>query len=194
MSVIQNIQEACEALGQVDLSGISLESADPKLLNVSQMQLDQHVAMQPSAIAYYGALLKEASRRVAAHKRAYDRWSKKQYAVAKAALTGQKATVADIEARFIVDNEHEIEKWEAQTEKLQFEYDNLNVWYEAWRQKSFSIREFVGITDDERYNSSSSSYGGSGNSSENGQNGSRVSKVRDIMRKKREAKQAAAAQ
>jgi hypothetical protein len=187
MSVIQNIQKSCDALGQVDLSGISLDSADPSLLNVSEMQLDQHVAMQPAAIAYYGSLLKEASRRVAAHKRAYERWQKKQYAIAKAALTGQKATVADVEARYIVDNEQEIERWEAQHEKLQMEYDTLNVWYEAWRQKSFSIREFVGITDDERWSSSSSH---SGNSGENGVSASRTQKVRDIMKRKREGRQA----
>jgi hypothetical protein len=194
MSVVNNIREACDALGQVDLSGIPLEEANPQLLNVSAMELDQHVAMQPAAIAYYGSILKEASRRVAAHKRAYDRWQKKGYAIAKAALTGQKATVADIEARYIVDNEPEIEKWEAQAEKLQMEYDNLNVWYEAWRQKSFSIREFVGITDDERYNSNPSSYGGKGESQENNGTSPKLQKVRDIMRKKREGNASSAAQ
>ena len=194
MSVVQNITNTCDALGQIDLSGITLESADPKLLNVSEMDLDQHVAMQPSAIAYYGVLLKEASRRKDAHKRAYDRWTKKKYAVAKAALTGTKHNIPDIEARFIVDNEQDIEQWETQQEKLQWEYDTLNAWYEAWRQKSFSIREFVGITDDERYNSSPSSYGGNGKSQENLDNSSRTTRVRDIMRKKREAKAAAAAQ
>ena len=190
MSVVDNITEACDALGQVDLSGISLESADPRLLNVSTMDLDQHVSMQPSAIAYYGSLVKEASRRVAAHKRAYERWGKKKYAIAKAALTGTKHNIPDIEARFIVDNEVEIEQWEGQQEKLQFEYDSLSVWYEAWRQKSFSIREFVGITDDERWNSSSSRTDGSGQDGEKRPSAGNIERVRDIMRRKREAKEA----
>ena len=190
MSVVNNITNACDALGQVDLSGITLESADPQLLNVSQMELDQHVAMQPAAIAYYGALVKEASRRVNAHKRAYDRWQKKQYALAKASLAGTKFNIPDIEARYIVDNETEIEQWESQQEKLQFEYDSLSVWYEAWRQKSFSIREFVGITDDERYNSNSSSYGSNGDSGQKVSHSEKISRVRDIMKKNREAKSA----
>jgi len=185
MNVIENIKEACDALGQVELSGICLDSASPELLNVSEMSLDQHVAMQPAAIAYYGALLKEASRKVSAYKRAYDRWEKKKYAVAKAALSGQKATVADIQARFIVDNESEIESWEKQQGNLQMEYDTLNVWYEAWRQKSFSIREFVGITDDERFNvnPSASSERGENNSPSN----SKIQKVRDIMKRSRDS-------
>jgi len=187
-TVVQNITNACDELGQVDLSGIKLETADPKLLNVSIMELDQHVAMQPAAIAYYGSLLKEASRRVAAHKRAYDRWQKKKYAVAKAALTGTKANIPDIEARYIVDNEMEIEQWENKQEELQFEYDSLNVWYEAWRQKSFSIREYVGITDDERYQSTGMS---GGNQDQSGSGGNRTSRVREIMQKKREAAGAA---
>ena len=193
MSVVDNISESCDALGQVDLSGVTLDSADPSLLNVSMMDLDQHVAMQPSAIAYYGSLLKEASRRVSAHKRAYDRWEKKQYAIAKAALTGTKHNIPDVEARFIVDNESDIEKWEEQQDKFQFEYDSLNIWYEAWRQKSFSIREYVGITDDERWNSSSSTTSGerltepsSGEPSL--PSSDRVRKVREAMRKNREAK------
>jgi len=150
--IVDVIAESCQNMGDVDLAGITLESADPRLLDVSHMDLDRHVAMQPAAIAYYGALLKDASRRLAAYKRAHDRWEKKKYAEAKASLasgTG-KSTVADIEARFIVDNEAEIEKREKQLEKLQYEYDTMNIWFEAWRQKSFSISQHAGITGEER--------------------------------------------
>jgi len=157
--VIDRIADSCQDMGEVDLAGITLESADPRLLDVSQMDLDRHVAMQPAAMAYYGSLLKDSSRRLAAYKRAHDRWEKKKYAEAKASLasgTGKSATVADIEARFIIDNESEIEKREKQLDKLQYEYDTLNVWFEAWRQKSFSITQHAGITEDERWNTRSS--------------------------------------
>jgi len=154
--VMDCIADACDSMGEVDLSGIKLETADPRLLDVSQMDLDRHVAMQPSAIAYYGSLLKDAGRRLATLKRQFERWEKKKYAEAKVSLasgTGSgKFTVADIEARFIVDNEAEIEKWENQIAKLQFEYDTLNIWFEAWRQKGFTIRDYANITEDERWN------------------------------------------
>lgn len=178
-SVIENISDACDGMGEVELSGISLESADPRLLDVTHMDLDRHVAMQPAAMAYYGSLLKDASRRLGAMKRAYERWEKKKYAEAKASLaagTG-KSTVADIEARFITDNEPEIEKWESQLEKLQFEYDTMNVWFEAWRQKSFSIREHANITEDERWNTNASIKGEQTSSRSDG-----LSRVKTIIR------------
>jgi len=160
-SVVENVAQACEELGQVELEGIRLESADIRLLDVSQMTLDQHVAMQPSAIAYFGALLKDAQRRLGAHERVTKRRDKKRYAQAKesvmsGAAKGNKPTVADIEARAVLDNEAEIDKEEKELQQLQWEVDTLDSWYEAWKQKSFSIRENVSMTDDERWSSSSS--------------------------------------
>jgi hypothetical protein len=157
-TVTANIAKTCERLGEVELGGVKLESAEPVLLDVSQLDFNIHVAIQPAAIAYYGSLKKEALRRLSALRRSMDRWEKKKYAEAKASLghgTG-KTTVADIEARYIVDNEAEIQKWETQLDKAQFEYDTLDVWFEAWRQKSFSIRDQAGIEETERFNSSSS--------------------------------------
>ena len=185
--VIDNIADACDSMGDVDLSGIKLETADPRLLDVSMMDLDRHVAMQPAAMAYYGALLKTAARRLAAMKRQYERWEKKKYAEAKVSLasgTGGKNTVADIEARFIVDNETDIEKWEKQIEKLQYEYDTLNVWFESWRQKSFSIREYANITEDERWNTSAS-LKGDGDKSSDRRDG--LSRVKSIIRNRQGA-------
>lgn len=193
-SVVENIQKTMDELGHVDISGVELESCDGKLLDIGEYDLDRHVAVQPAAIAYFGALKKEASRKVGLLKKAYERWEKKKYAEAKvAALSGTqtKATVADIEARYIVDNEKDIEKWEEQVGKAQMECDTLDSWYEAWRQKSFSIKEFVQVDEDNRYNTSSSvstpeprrtSLKKSQNSSE------KMDKVRDIMKKSRERK------
>lgn len=184
--VYKRVAEACDSLGEVDLSGITLESADPRLLDVSQMDLDAHVSMQPSAMAYYGALVKDASRRLAVMKRHFDRWKTKKLAEARVAVMNSasapsKILAADIEARFIVDNESEIESKEAQLDKLQMEYDVLSVWLEAWRQKSFSIREHANITEDERWNSSSSMK------EENALPRAKLDKVRSIIRKRQEA-------
>jgi len=186
--VVEAIADSCQSMGEVDLANISLESADHRLLDVSHMDLDRHVAMQPSAMAYYGSLLKDAARRLAAYKRSYERWEKKKYAEAKASLasgTG-KSTVADVEARFIVDNEAEIEKRDKQLDKLQFEYDTLNVWFEAWRQKSFSIREYAHITEDERWSANSSLKDGE----KKGSQEDGIRKVRRIIKNRQGAESA----
>jgi hypothetical protein len=162
MDVVKNIQDACEELGQVDLSGVLLESADPKLLNPAWGDLDEHVSMQPSAIAYYGALLKEAKRALASYEKSYERWQKVKFLEAKAAAAASstnKVLVAEIEGRYLVDNKEEIEKWESQIGVMQANVDTLDVWYEAWRQKSFSITAHVSVTEDERWNSSPSMDG-----------------------------------
>jgi hypothetical protein len=180
--VIDNIANACDSMGEVELSGISLEKADYRLLDVSHMELDKHVAMQPSAIAYYGSLLKDASRRLASLKRLYERWSKKKYAEARASLaagTG-KQTIADVDARYIVDNESDIENWEKKIDKLQHDYDTMSVWFEAWRQKGFSIREYASITEDERWNNSSHLT----NSENNSKKREGIDRVRSIIRNK----------
>jgi hypothetical protein len=179
--------DSCGKLGEVQLGKFKLETAEASLLDVTQFTIDQHVAMQPAAIAYYGSLKKEAARKLSALERQYDRWQKKQYALAKAAIesgTSNKSQikVEDIKARFVVDNETEIDKRESQIERAQMEYDTLDAWYEAWKQKSFSIRETVAIEEDERYNSSSSVSGVAGD----GRNPAtaNIDKVRELIRKR----------
>lgn len=187
--VVNNINDACQKLGEVELSGIALEKADHRLLDVSHMELDQHVAMQPAAIAFYGAMLKDASRRLGVMKRQYDRWSKKKWAEAKVSVqagTSSKVTLSDIEARFIIDNEKELDNWDAKIDKLQMQYDTMNSWFEAWRQKGFSIREYAGITEDERYHTSSS-ISGEEKSYKTSDKQKGISKVRSIIKKNRDA-------
>jgi hypothetical protein len=188
--VVKNIADTCVKLGAVELAGIKLEDAGANLLDVTFANLDRHVSMQPAAVAYYGSLKKEASRRLASVERSYDRWQKKKYAEAKVAVesgTANKSSikVEDVKARFIVDNESEIQKWETQIDKAQFEYDTLDVWYEAWKQKSFSIREMAAIDEEERFNTGSSITRKEGNQ-ERTASEVKIDRVREIMRKRRE--------
>ena len=200
MGLFENVKTTIDSMGQVELSGIKLESADSRLLDPGSLDLDRHVAMQPSAIAYYGAMKKEASRRLANLKRSFDRWEKKQWALAKAAVmsgtTAQwKPTLADIEARYIADNEPAIQDWDDKIDKAQEEADTLESWYDAWRQKSFSLRESVSIDEDERFNSTSavggegfSGGGGGGHHGDKLLSSEKIREVRDIMRRRREGK------
>ena len=197
MGLFENVKNTIDGMGQVELSGIKLESADSRLLDPGSLDLDRHVAMQPSAIAYYGSMKKESGRRLTNLKRAYDRWQKRQWALAKAAVlsgsTAQwKPTLADIESRYVADNEPQIADWDKQVDKAQEEADTLESWYDAWKQKSFSLRESVSIDEDERFNATSTGGGeGTGNSS-NGLRGDKllssdkIREVRDIMRRRRE--------
>lgn len=205
MGLFENIRTSIDGMGQVELSGIKLESADSRLLDVGSLDLDKHVSMQPSAIAYFGAMKKEAARRLDMLKRNKDRWEKKQWALAKAAVisgtTAQwKPTLADIEARFITDNERQIEDWDVKMDKAQEELDTLEAWYEGWRQKSFALTSHVSIDEDERRSGSGSMKGGDNNGNGNGNGNStirsggigekllpsdKLREIRDIMKRRR---------
>lgn len=153
MGIIENIENALEELGQVDLSGVNLESGDPQLLNVLEFDLDKHVAMQPVAIGYYGNLKREAQRRLAGLKRDRERWEVKEKAKARAALSStpnSKPTLDAINARFIIDCSAELEAWDEKIDQATQASDTLDAWYEAWKQKGFSLREYAELNESER--------------------------------------------
>lgn len=152
--VAGEINDACDKIGGCDIGGIKLESGDHRLLDVREGDFDEHVSMQPSAIAFFGVLRRQAERHLANKKRAYDRWHKKKYQEAKHSLetknNGKKVTIADIESFMLINHEPMIEKWEDDIENLQAQYDTFDVWYDSWKQKSFSLREHGQTISDEK--------------------------------------------
>jgi hypothetical protein len=192
---LSNIEKTFETLGMVDVSGIKLEDAGYELLDITKLTTDIHVAIQSPAIAYYGSLKKEALRNLNSLKNYYERWSKKCYAKAKESLpTSVKHTVADIEAKVVIDNEQEINEWEERIAQAQKEYDTLESWFEGWRQKSFSLKDCA-KTDDEEWYDSSGSMKASGGSAVafGGPNGrvltaheQRVKNVRDLIQRRKQ--------
>lgn len=154
----KTIATTIDSLGQVELSGIKLEEAKPELLDINSLTLDMHVAMQPAALAYYGQLRKIAMRRLEDIKNRRERWMKAKYAETKAACLsiGAKATVADIEAKLVTDNIEDIKKADDAERSAQEAFDTLDVWYDAWRQKGYSIREHISMEQGEKFNSETS--------------------------------------
>ena len=195
-NVTANITEAVDGVGKQKLTGIQFETADPRLLDVRDGDFNEHVSMQPAAIAYYGMLKKTAARNLEAMKRAFDRWQKKTYAAARNALQAAgtaKPTVNDIEAFVLLNHEASIVKYEQDIDKLQDQSDTLDAWYEAWRQKSYSLREHGELLSDERH--TMPYIGGSPTESRAARAEDRerekeesISNVKDIIRRSREAK------
>lgn len=198
-SVAGAVAGTLDSLGNVEMGGIKLNQPSKELLDLNAMSLDVHVAMHPACVAYYGAVRKEAARNLAALKRSYDRWYKKMWTEAKVKACGgaaqYKPTVNDVEARLIVDHEKELEDWDERLDAAQEHLDTLESWFEAWRQKSFAIRDEALADKEERYAS-----GGGTVTSENGVHersgdvgSDKIRRVRDIIRKRREASGGASA-
>jgi len=181
-TVIQNIQETCDGLGMVDLAGIKLETANKDLLDVTKFTIDQHVAMQPAAIAYFGSMKSMAQRILEGLKFDFELWEVRKKFEARIVMEktngGPKGIrMGDIEAQYVVDNEPEIRSRREVISVAQKQSDDLTAFYEAFKQKSFSIREYAGIEEDERFNNNTSME-----NPQNRKESEKVNKIREMMR------------
>jgi len=156
-----NIQAMLDEAGNIEVGGVNLESCDVKLLLIDSDSIDRHVVIQPAAIAWAGMNKKEAARQLEAIEQAKDRWEKLEYAKARVVLESRFANksaikVEDIKAEMVKLNEVKVIEWEERVAEAHRKHDLLSEYYEAWRQKSFTIREFVSIDEEERFSGSGS--------------------------------------
>jgi len=151
--ICKSISKACEDAGSLELNGVKLENPNPSILDIREFDFDVHLAMQPAGIAYYNSLKKEAARRVEESKKDFDRWKKKKMLATKRALSAKvsRPTKEDVEVHYTVNNEAEIIKWEKKIRQRQKTLDDIESWYEAWKQKSFGMRDFADSHADEYY-------------------------------------------
>ena len=132
--VIKNIIATCEKLGEVSLGNIKLENADASLLDITKHTLDQHVAMQPSGMAYFGFLKRVTSRKLESLESDYDHWTKRKFAEARVAVeagTTSKTNVKveDIKSRLLIDNEPKIKEWKDRIAVAQEAHDAVESFF-----------------------------------------------------------------
>jgi hypothetical protein len=152
--VFKRMLASCDTLGEKPFLGKALKDADPSFLDVREYNFHEHIAMQASAIAYFGARRKEAERHLEWLERGLKRWKKAKFIETKSALleesTSKKApTLDEINARLVMDNEAELKEKEAEIRLAQQMLDSAEVWYEALKQKSYMMREYANALTDE---------------------------------------------
>jgi len=154
MDLAGNIENAMDLIAQSDKFGIRLEDCDPSMLDVKDYDIELHLRMQPSGVAYFGSMKKAADRECARMKRSYELWQieKKSVAKGKLKLSGEKSTISDVESHYVISYKGEINEWEDKIDLCQERRDNINAWYEAWLQKSHAIREYIKINEEDMYN------------------------------------------
>lgn len=149
-AISQNASASCEKLGQKSFFNVPLETCDPRFLDVTESTLDMHVAIQPTAIAFFGNLRKLSQRSLERAKRRYERWLKVKFHEVKSGATeGKRQTIAEVEASVVIRFRAEIEKYEEELDQLQDGADTLDAWYQAWLQKSHTIREYANMMSEE---------------------------------------------
>ena len=154
--ICERISKCCDDLGEFSLLGVPLESADPRFLDVRESSLDEHVAIQPSALAFLGKLRKDAIREVKKQEREYEKWKMDKYTESRGNVDKSgRVTKDDIQAQMVKDNRKEIDEWEDKIMDTQRVCDLLDVYYEAWKQKAFSLNVYANITADELFSKES---------------------------------------
>lgn len=146
------IVEKVEELETEDFVGTKLGGFDKALLIIGDTDINDHLRMQPSAVCYYGMLLRRADAALRRREAAYDEWFHRMYAKANNVLSEErttKPTQADIKARVIGDNKEKYKKLQKKIVDARDTRDMLDVWYEAIRQKGFSMDKMVDISKEE---------------------------------------------
>tara|TARA_R110000824_G_scaffold251311_2_gene439988 strand:- start:704 stop:1267 length:564 start_codon:yes stop_codon:yes gene_type:complete len=155
--IIENLKTSYRSLANFELSDIKLQEANSRLLDLSDLDLDQHIAMHSPAIAYYGSLYKQAARNLRKLKHEYEKWEKKAYHRARANFKidnpSHKPTLDDIRSQIVVDNEGEMGEFDDRIDQAQFYVDLLEIWFEAWKTKGFYIKLYAGVMDEEKFSS-----------------------------------------
>jgi hypothetical protein len=158
MDLAGNIGSSMDLMAQSDKFGIRLEDCDPSMLDVKEYDIELHLRMQPSGVAYFGSMKKAADRECSRLKRSYELWQIEKKSVAKGSLkmSGEKSTISDVESHYVITFKSDINAWEDKIDLSQERRDNINAWYEAWLQKSHAIREYIKIREEDMYNVSDS--------------------------------------
>ena len=152
----KSLRNAIDKVKEIDVSGIDLDAPEPEILNVDQLDLDTHIIMQPSAIAYYGFLLSEAERELRELKGEYDRWLKTKMLEAGAQLKGSgvdeyKPTKDDKEGRVIINckqeakisGEDELLTWESRISELEKYRNVIKFWLDGFNTKNYLLKLYA---------------------------------------------------
>ena len=133
--------------GKTKMGGIDFENVSFDMLIVNDENLEEHLTKQPAAIAYFGFLYKQAERNYDDIKKVYElRWKEMYSQCASELATStekKKSTINDIEALVYGKHKTELEQLNSRIMERRAEKDNLEVFYDAWKQKGFIITSRV---------------------------------------------------
>ncbi len=131
----------------VEVLGLGLENPSLEMLIVTEDNFVEQLSKQSAGIAYYGTLTKMLEAQYANLETAWKAKYAEFYSYCSNLLkkTKDKYVAKDVEALINSKYVTEIEKW---NNKLSSKKEELNVttmFYEGWKQKSFSLNNFTSL-------------------------------------------------
>lgn len=136
-----------EADGRFKLNGTTFEEATMDMLVLNSDNLEEHLMMQPAAIAYYGHMYKTAEQNYEDLKQVFElRW-KEMYAECARTLSNnaKKTTINDVESLIHSTYKTEIEELNGRIRTAKRILDMTSQYYDAWKQKGFMIKSYADL-------------------------------------------------
>jgi len=138
------VEDAYKEAASFKIGNISFDDFDLRMLVIDESNLNEHISKQPAAIAWFGSVYKTAVRLYEGKKKAFDLRQKEMYNDTKNTCA-PKTPVKEIEAKSVTQYKNEIEKWEEELSELRIKADSSEILYEAFKQKSFCLNQFVHV-------------------------------------------------
>jgi len=151
--LVQDIKQACEGCGELEIDGIKLSEISPKLLHFNEFNLAEHIAAHPAGVAYYGEILKDIQRKIKNLENEIHSHSCVKMSEIKR-KSDQKISQKAVENEYYRIYAADRERMNKELEELQEQCDTFEIWYTAWGQKGYSFKPYGALIDDDKMASS----------------------------------------
>lgn len=131
------------------IDGINFDAPNLSILTVTEENFEEHLSKQAAGLAYFGAMFKSAKDEYEDCCRAYEaRWAE-MYThctnIMNKTEKGNKFVIKDIEAMARSKYSDEINTWKQKMDKLREHMNVAEMFYDAWKQKSFVLNNFTAM-------------------------------------------------
>jgi len=145
--------------GDAKFGGVTLKDADASLIKeLNDQTLPDHWAIQASSVAYYGQLKNKIARQMEKAERDIKlerlRFKAEALKAAKETYMLSRPSKEDIDLIMILEDLGKINELEETLAYWKAASEDIDVWLDAWKQKSFSMRGYTDVNVVMRYNSS----------------------------------------
>lgn len=141
---MDKFEEAFNKAGEFEFDRFKFDEPDYEMLIFDEESYLEHLRVQSAGIAYYGSISKAADRKYDELEKRYKFRYNEMFSECSDTMNklGKKA-VKDIEALIQSKYEDELNKWDKALEEAKIYKDNANIFYEAWKNKSFSLNSMT---------------------------------------------------
>jgi hypothetical protein len=141
---LENIIKKAE---KIKMAEFDFENPCIEMLEVNENNYLESVSKQPTAIAYFGSLYKNAQRELEDMELYYKNRYNEMYGECSDIISKQKikSTQRDVDALIRTKYTNELEDIEKRIKILKKNKDLYEMFYEGWKAKSFALASFTSL-------------------------------------------------